>query len=530
MRTPGARDTTAEGRSSSTRPDGADSIAVAGSDSLEIPDHLAPFFTVDGSDVALSGDDTGMSELYFTLQDGRVSACSRLAPLLDRMSTKGESTGVSAAGVSHLLHDGILPLPYSVYEGVYRLGPGDRASVTRSGSAARCDFRTDFPYYGRLSRQDNTADTRRLLDLLTVSLERQLTSGGNAMLMLSSGKDSSSIALAAAELGRRDISCVTYSAGDHDDEHAWAARTCQRLGLKHERITLTADERGFDELLGRYFTKLVTPWVDPATLPYLLCLSRAGLDGGDLVDGSGNDIYMGYLLSPEDRLKMRLSVGRFPSVAARAKTLIPHYTKLSYLLRNRAEIGFGGRFFRHTDTRRFFDQSFDTTYSWSTDCKRYRDLDDIDFRALMRGRHYEQGAVMGKVRAAARHFNARPAHPFIDADLIEYYFNLPESERFDRQRRVNKLLLRKMLAEYLDYDAVAVGKRYFQFDGPLFVHRYRQLIVNEVSSCRLWNERMGTLLDGWLAKSDQHPYLWQSIVALLQISAWHNHSRFAPRG
>ena len=120
-------------------------------------------------------------------------------------------------------------------------------------------------------------------------------------------------------------------------------------------------------------------------------------------------------------------------------------------------------------------------------------------------------------------------HPFIDRDLIDYYFNLPEHERFDRAGWTNKLLLRRMLEKYLDYDAAAIGKRYFQFNGSLFVTRYRQFIVEEVMGCRLWNEKIGDLLQGWLSSADSHPYIWQSVVGLLQISAWHNHSRFAPR-
>jgi hypothetical protein len=207
--------------------------------------------------------------------------------------------------------------------------------------------------------------------------------------------------------------------------------------------------------------------------------------------------------------------------------LVPHYNKLSYLLRNRAEIGFGGRFFRHTDTRRFFRGSVDTSSRWRVDCERYRHLNAVDFRAVLRGRHYEQGAVMGKVRAAARHFGARPVHPFIDPALIDYYFNLPERDRFDRKRRLNKVLVRRMLAEHLDYDASAIGKRYFQFDGALFVTRHRKMIEAEIAGCRLWDGRLHGLLDGWLSKVDSQPYLWQSVVCLLQISAWYNHSRFA---
>ena len=39
--------------------------------------------------------------------------------------------------------------------------------------------------------------------------------------------------------------------------------------------------------------------------------------------------------------------------------------------------------------------------------------------------------MIQKARVAGEAFGLRPAFPYLDAELADYYFNLPEADRFD---------------------------------------------------------------------------------------------------
>lgn len=189
-----------------------------------------------------------------------------------------------------------------------------------------------------------------------------------------------------------------------------------------------------------------------------------------------------------------------------------------------------GRTLRLHESRALYPLAVDTSGEWRTESARTNALDLIDLYGAVKERHGDAAGSMLKQRLAAQSVGMTAVLPFCDHDIADYYFNLPEQNRFDRKSLVNKKLLRSMLLEFLDYDADAVGKHYFMFDGPDFVAKNMDFVRSEIDACTLWDKPGLTLAHGWLDTVGSRPLLYHSILTIFMISGWHNHSRFLSSG
>src|SRR5690606_37489114 len=115
--------------------------------------------------------------------------------------------------------------------------------------------------------------------------------------------------------------------------------------------------------------------------------------------------------------------------------------------------------------------------------------------------------------------------PFTDAALIDYYFHLPERDRFDRHALVNKVTLRKMLRSEMGYDDVAIGKRVFSTNTADFLLRNRAFVLDQICGCPLWSSAVEPLVRRWIDALPRRPRFGQALMALLGLSGWVNHAR-----
>ena len=125
-----------------------------------------------------------------------------------------------------------------------------------------------------------------------------------------------------------------------------------------------------------------------------------------------------------------------------------------------------------------------------------------------------------KARVSGECFDVRAVFPYSDPELSDYYFNLPEPDRFDRATLTNKILLRRMLREKLDYDDELLGKRVFEFDGVGFLSDHRALVEREIFDCPCWTQEVQPLVRGLLDRPRALRKTWPSLIALFQLSGW----------
>ncbi len=471
------------------------------------------------------GDRTAATEVFLSQHQGRIIAADRVDELLDHLHSKQAAPPLSSFGLSSLLHPGLGPPPFSEFADIYSLTMGDRAEVSWEGDEPRVELECDYPWFPARSTEDAVPSERTLLDLLTKTTSREVEgSAGQGFLMLSSGKDSAAVALALAEAGYTHIPCVTYSSGVGDPEPAIAAEVCKRLGLKHHIVELPEDPKRVAATLTRFFEASPLPSTDLAQIPYVLATAGAGSTEGVVIDGGGNDAYMGFPVTSRWTAKTRLRFrGRRVVDFAQRHTAVD--SPINYLARSRLETALSGRMIRFHESREFMPDAVDTRDFWAQLSQDTAHLSLFDAYAFLE-RYATPPASMKKHVLAARSIGHEPSVPWCDGDIADYYFNLPEEHRYDRKRGINKVLLRRMLLAFLDYDSDKIGKHYFAFDGARFVAENREYVRSEIDSCVLWDHRKLGQVHEWLDGVESRPLLYHAILTLFMVSGWHNHSRF----
>ncbi len=473
----------------------------------------------------ISGDQTG-SPVVFVYCDGEyLFADTDPAALFDYVVAEKLPLDVSAEAISHFLTAGLVPIPMSIFQQVFTLGIGDTLRATAAGGEWLCTHELDFPYFEERSTGRSRPDAGMLKSLLVQSVERQLAGESDPVLMLSSGKDSTALAVALSELGRADVNALTFVSETQVDEGEYAAELCRRLGLSHRRISVPRDKPLPSDLFDRLFQTAPLPCADDCQLPYLYAMSEAE-GAGSIMDGSGNDVYVGHVPSRNDRRRQLLRV-RNRRLAHVLESAVPSCTRRAQLLRNSAEIIFVLGLLHHREVERFYPGFVETDPFWCSAVAPFQQRSVFDFRAVIRGRHYDQMSVALKAVTAAGTIGAGVAFPWCDDAVADFYFNLPQERRFDSRRFVNKLLVREMLRDAVDYPDAEIGKRYFLFDRFAFFLANAERVRGEILACPLWDSAASeALLDVLYTRLPHNERVGVALNSWFLLSGWLNHNRW----
>jgi len=140
---------------------------------------------------------------------------------------------------------------------------------------------------------------------------------------------------------------------------------------------------------------------------------------------------------------------------------------------------------------------------------------------------------MRKVRNFAEVYNCNLIFPWTDEEIATYFAKLPERYLFDRKTFKNKLILRKILKDFLDLDCDKIGKFSYPFDAFGLLMKMEDHVKDEIFSCKLWNRKeIEKLYKSFLEKinkNKKYRRLKSLIIRLYLISAWFNHSKFVLR-
>lgn len=490
------------------------------------PDAVPRWLTFGEGRVEIVGETMGFPEIFFYHSSDLVVVGTSAGSVLGRTQELGRPLTLSPFGMSQFLHHGLIPPPHTEWEELWFLGKGDRCTLTSTPSGIDASFERMYPYLQADSTGESQPSTATLLEILTAATDRQLSdAGGGGLLMMSSGKDSVSVAVALAEGGHREIPCVTYRTGPEDTENEIAAEMCRRMGLTHRTFDIPDDLSVVEAELVRFFEASPRPCADLVQIPYALVIGDSDLGSGAVLDGGGNDLYMGIVPTRKFKAMQGLRI-RNEWIAQRVEGLIPTDSLINYFTRSRVATQLSGRTFRLPDTRQFYPDVVDTRPFWAQISDETAEIDAIDLATTVATAFHDQAEVHLKAHVAAQAFGIVAAFPYCDADVVDYLFNLPVSARYDVNSGVTKILLRQMLLETIDYDAEAVGKHYFGFEGDRFLLTHRSFVLSEISQCSLWSSDAGSIAASWLDQLERRPLLYHSLLNLFQLSGWINHSRF----
>lgn len=211
-------------------------------------------------------------------------------------------------------------------------------------------------------------------------------------------------------------------------------------------------------------------------------------------------------------------------MARAVRRFVPVDSPLNYLTRSRSEIAFSGRLPRQRHVDRMYGQAYDVADWWENLSSETASLDVRDEFDIVLRRHVHPAQVLLKQKLAAEAIGVDALLPWCDDDVADYLFNLPREDRYEvSNKRRSKLLLRRMLKTYLDYDADAIGKHFFRFDGAVFLQQNMGLVREEIDASPLWERDGRAMIDRWLRALDRRPMLHHAVLTVFMMSGWSNH-------
>jgi asparagine synthase (glutamine-hydrolysing) len=376
-----------------------------------------------------------------------------------------------------------------------------------------------------------TPDSEEILQLIAEATISKIDKDKPTFLFQSAGKDSNMIALALAKAGYQDkVTFISHKSKGDKDESEIAASIAKKLGFRH-KILQEVDNLNTQHLdaIDEYFTNAPFPCLDSVTLAYpLYGAQMPELRGANIIDGMGNDKYMGHMPSKKEyrhqNLSKFLKYGRFLTKYARSES------PLHIAGKTRSEwTGLSGLSF--SDTSKIFKKAFDVAYTWK---QMDNSSDYLDFRATIRGRMIDSEMFCRKVRNFADVINANMIFPYTNEKVATYFATMPENYLFDRKKFQNKLIFRAILKKELELDSDKLGKMAFVYDSQSIILQNWEIIIQEIYECAFWDnrgiksviERMRNSMD---KKNWEAGAAGRLIYGIYLLSAWLNKNRWIER-
>lgn len=244
----------------------------------------------DGKKLFLARDDIGKKPLFYTLQNNTLIFASEIKSILPHMGRQA----ISKEGLNGYFGFMSSLAPYTIYEGIYKLSPGEllefdgkKISIDRFSSILNDGF-GDMP--------DKTSCIKKTRELFFESVAMRLDSDVEIGSLLSGGMDSATVLAVSSKIFGKKLKTFTvgYAGYDMYDERAAAAESSRLIGSEHFEFEFGKKE--FFESLDRFVDYMDEPLNDPAGLPLDFLMKKIrGAGVKCILSGEGSDEqYYGY--------------------------------------------------------------------------------------------------------------------------------------------------------------------------------------------------------------------------------------------
>ncbi len=374
---------------------------------------------------------------------------------------------LDAVSLADLLRNGFVYPPHSIFDDVKLATFGFDPKHDMHGAP---QFHFDFPDSGKRSEdRDEDAFVAEYHRLLCEAFERSCAEIGAPWLLQSGGKDSTTLAIAAAEV-RPETVCITYLGGREENEIASAQAVAKALGLRHE-VMFCEPGRAYDRYLAM-LPRMPLLTADFALLSYADMATTVAENRGDgTVDGLGSDIYFGTPMRSQHRILSWLARDlRLPGWLTELP-LVGRSFRLCYLLStlqmDPSERLFPGSRFTDTEVDAIFGHdiarlSKARLASFRSEIASVATGDD--WKAITLTISESAGGIAkGLYTTSALSLHA--AYPFCDRELRDWvYRQVPSDQHVDPVTRANKALVRRHIAKRFDRLPYVDHKGCFRFD------------------------------------------------------------------
>ncbi len=232
-------------------------------------------------------DRLGVLPLYFRHVPGGIAFGSEVKAVL----AVGPAARVDARSLDAYLATRAVPAPDTLVEGVKKVRPGHRASITASGHIEQTCWWSppEADPDGIWSPGDAV---EAVGDGVREAVRAALLADAPVGVHLSGGLGSALVAAQAQQLHGDDV--ATFSAGfdvHTDDTLATTARTADFLGTRHQEVLLRAAD--FEDLWHRLTWHRDAPLADPSDLAGFALARAAGASVRVVLCGEGSDALFG---------------------------------------------------------------------------------------------------------------------------------------------------------------------------------------------------------------------------------------------
>ncbi|MNU43914.1 Asparagine synthetase [glutamine-hydrolyzing] 1 [compost metagenome] len=400
-----------------------------------------------------SRDRLGVKPFYYSWKDGELEICSQLRPISQHKQINDEA-------ISMYLDCGYIPSPYTIYQNVYKLPPGNNLEIDLDRQKYEVKEYWNLKEVAEVGLSYNEAKEKLhnlLKDAVKIRLQADVPFGS----FLSGGIDSALISSIASAVSKDPIK--TFSIGFEDpeyDESKIAAEYAKIIGSEHTETICKATD--ILEMIPQLVKVFDEPFADSSALPSLLLNKITKQSVTMVLSGDGGDeSFFGYnhfrLVPYADKItfvpyflrKMAASVLSFNFLGARA---------LSYkgILNAASKYDFIAGIFVGYDSllkkRNFNWLSHYNGYKiWSKDL--LQATADLNIKLWL-----ENDSNVKVDRASMAH-SVEVRSPFLDYNIIEFARTLPISFRYEKGRR--KKILKDILKEYIPEEVFDQPKRGF---------------------------------------------------------------------
>jgi asparagine synthase (glutamine-hydrolysing) len=236
----------------------------------------------------LARDPFGIKPLYYAERRGRLIFGSEMKALIAYDESMPE---IDKGGLLQSFHYIGVPAPRTVYKGYRQLEPA--TWLCFDCRSAKIERRRYWAWKIKPEIGDSAQAAKLAWEAIVRNVEEQLIADVPVGIFLSGGLDSSLIAAACAELGRKPT-CLTIALPDTGhDESPYAEAVARHFGLPHWIEPMGMDAaRPFDAQLGRMFDE---PFASSAALSSAYIAKLAARKFKVMLSGDGGDeLFGGY--------------------------------------------------------------------------------------------------------------------------------------------------------------------------------------------------------------------------------------------
>ncbi|QRM27258.1 asparagine synthase (glutamine-hydrolyzing) [Microvirga sp. VF16] len=419
--------------------------------------------------LTLVRDRLGEKPLYYGWSNGMFIFASELKAF---HSMPGFSAAIDKTALWHYFCQRAVPAPYSIYEGIRKLEPGQILTLHIGSDLGRS--RVVIENYWSLE-ETLKADAFRgtandaveeLARLLKQAISLQMVADVPVGAFLSGGIDSATVVALMQSLSNRTIQTYTMAFEENSfNEGPYAAAIAQYLGTNHTELTVTTSEAL--TIIPRLPDIWDEPFADSSQIPTAILTALARRNVTVALSGDGGDeLFCGY-----KRQLTAAALERIPAKNLVGALLFAFNSPRMQMHLRSLPLGLGPKtaasrlailsdVFTYNDpAERYMAFSYDSEFSdrmvrGVSECrleavgtKTAAARDILSLVSAVDTATYLPTDILTKVDRAAMAVSLETRVPFLDHRVVEFAFSLPSS--FKVRNNESKWPLRQILREYV---------------------------------------------------------------------------------